>query len=148
MTPSLSRRQFGTLALTFTYILISSAGGVVAIGRGLPAEFLGFSSESEIWVDFLVGGGTAMSPPVVYLVLIAAVAVASFRADRIGRTATLLLAALVVLNVIGQLLEPITWRSIAPDTFDLQTASISVLMTVVPASLAVVAVAEYRARGR
>jgi hypothetical protein len=137
------------LALTFTYILVSSAGAAVAIGRGLPAEWMGLlSSEGEIWVDFLIGGGTALSPPVVSLVLIAAAAVGSFRTDRTGRMATLLLAALVALNVIGALGEPITWRSIAPDTFDLQAASISILMTVSPALLAVVAVAEYRARGR
>ena len=149
MTPNLSRRLFTILALTFAYLIVSSIGAGVAIGRGLPATWGGLlSSDNEVWVDFLIGGGTALSPPVGSLVLIAAAAVGSFRTDRIGRVATLLLAALVAFNVIGMLGEPITWRSIAPDTFDLQAASISILMTVSPALLAVVAFAEYRAHGR
>lgn len=149
MTPNLSRRQFWMLVLTFTYILISSAAAGIAIGRGLPAEWMGLlSSESEIWVDFIIGGGTALSPPVGSLALIAIAALVSFRADRTGRFAALMLAGLAAFNVIGMLGEPITWRSITPDTFDLMAASIIVLMTVVPALLAVVASAEYRARGR
>lgn len=149
MTPNLSRRQLWMLALTFTYLIVSSAGAGVAIGRGLPAEWMGLlKSDNEIWVDFLVGGGTALSPPVGSLALIAIAALLSFRADRTGRFAALTLAGLAAFNVIGMLGEPITWRSITPDTFDPMAASISVLMTVVPALLAVVAFAEYRARGR
>jgi hypothetical protein len=146
-TPNLSRRHFAILGLTFAYLIVSSVGAGVSIGKGLPAEWLGLlKSDNEIWVEFMVGGGTALSATVWLLALMAAAATASVRADRLGRVSTLLLSVMSALTVIGALGEPITWRSIAPNTFDPLYLSLSVLLVAVPAALAVVAFSDFRAR--
>ena len=148
MNPNLSRRHHAILALTFASLIVSSAGAGVAIGRGLPAEAMGLlQSDNEIWIEFMVGGGTALSPTVWLLALMAVAATAScFRTDRAGRVATLLLSGLGAVTVIGALAEPITWRSITPETFDPLYLSLSVLLVAVPAALALVAFSEFRAR--
>lgn len=96
------RRHSFILGLTFAYQIVSTIGSAVAIGRDYRAEWLGLlSSGGEIWVDFLDGGGTALSPPVVSLVAIAAAAVVGLRADRAGRIATIVLTAPVAVNGVG-----------------------------------------------
>lgn len=140
-------RPLAVVALTFAYVIVASVGAIVATGRGLPAEWMGLlSSQNEIWQEALIGGGTALSPTVWLLIPMAGAAVVSLRAGRAGEIASLLLAAIAALTVVGALGEPITWRSIAPDTFDALNASISVLMVVVPALLAVAAFGEFRTR--
>ena len=147
MTPNLSRRHFAILGLTFAYLIVSSVGAGVSIGKGLPAEWMGLlKSDNEIWVEFMVGGGTALSATVWLLALMAAAATASLRADRLGRVSTLIVSVLSALVVIGALGEPITWRSIAPNTFDPLYLSLAVLLVATPAALAVVAFNEFRAR--
>lgn len=147
MTPNLSRRHITIVTLTFAYLIVACVGGGVAIARDLPAEAFGMlGSSREIWVEFIVGGGTALSAPVWDLALMAVAATASLRSDRVGTVAPLMLAALAATNVVGALGEPITGRSFAPDTFDPLYATLSALLVAVPALLAVVAFSQFKTR--
>jgi hypothetical protein len=50
------------------YLIWASIATVVAIGLNLPARFGGSTSGLPVVQDFLYGMGTAMSPPLVWIV--------------------------------------------------------------------------------
>jgi hypothetical protein len=96
--------------------------------------------------DFLYGLGAALAAPLIWLIVLALVAVRSARADELGRKLTLVLAVLLTGNVIGMLGEPIVYEQV--DDFDPLIASTIAGMIFIPAVGAAVAMIEYRRRSR
>jgi hypothetical protein len=104
------------------YLVSSVAGTVIAIKRDERAAFAGLPmSTGSPSKDFLIGCGTALSPPAVMLV--ALVGLMRTRRRRLIR-------ALGVAFTIGQLGEPITWRTMRAPTRD------PLVMTIVAANIA------------
>jgi hypothetical protein len=106
------------------YIAIVSIGAVVAIVENRPPEAWGTSNSLPVWQAFLVGSGTAMSPPLNWLIAQAILTALAPRRDRWGA------ASIVGLIVIGLLfsafgaLEPIVLEIFSPKTFSLLKATI------------------------
>jgi hypothetical protein len=118
------------------YGLNAGLGAVVAIRRNLPAAFLGRRSTRPLVREFLIGSGTALSPPAAMLVgLVAAMAVAAGgrRAGRLG------VGGLGVAFTVGMLGEPIAYETLRDPVCRPDVAAIVIGNIVLPAGMAVLA---------
>ncbi|MBA2462328.1 MAG: hypothetical protein H0V45_11280 [Actinobacteria bacterium] len=93
--------------MTLLAVATSAVAAVVAIDRGLPADFAGIldGDSANVLGEFLLWRGTAIAPP---FPLIVAMAVLAFLAPQ-HRLATGLLTAIGAGGVVGYLGEPQTW---------------------------------------
>jgi len=113
----------GLVASSVLYIVVILMGAVVAIVENRPAAAWSISP-LPVWQAFLWGSGTAMSPPLYWLIAQAILTAFAPRRDRWGA------ASIVGLIVIGLLfgvfgaLEPIVLEIFNPKTFDLFKASV------------------------
>jgi hypothetical protein len=123
MNNAMPKALKGLIASSVLYIVIILIGAVVAIAENRPAAAWS-SSNLPVWQAFLWGNGTAMSPPLYWLVAQAILTALASRPDRWGA------ASIVGLIVIGLLfgvfgaLEPIVLEVFNPKTFDVLKASI------------------------
>lgn len=89
------------------YLLNAMIGAVLAIREGLPGRFLGLRTGLGARDDFLVGLGTALSPPLVLIVAQIAFIALAWRRERLG------IIGLSVSGIgfcLGMLGEPITYE--------------------------------------
>jgi len=78
----------------------------------LPADFLGYLNGQDINRDFLTFKGTALSPPLVLLVLQLIMTSWVAGTGRLTRVGTVGLTILGVFYTIAQLGEPVIWRAL------------------------------------
>jgi hypothetical protein len=109
------------IAVSCLYLVNASFGVLIAIQNNLPSVTL-FKSGKPALEDFLIGYGTALSPPLVLCIATILLIILSFRPKRLGTFATLGLLLLGVLFLLGELAETITYRALNPATFDLPIA--------------------------
>jgi len=97
---------------SLSYLVSASVGFVLASTVYLPADFLGYLNGQDVIRDFLTFKGTALSPPLVLLVL--QLILTSWVADdgRWGRIGTVGLTILGVFYAITQLGEPVILRAL------------------------------------
>jgi hypothetical protein len=136
------------VATSFLYIVISLVGTGIAILEDRPAQFGGSSTGLPVVQDFLYGQGTAMSPPLYWLVAQIALTLLAPRRDRWGTVGVAGLAAFGLLSGIGALGEPILLEIFNPATFDLLKAVVQTGMIVVPFVMMVLGVLEWSRRRR
>jgi hypothetical protein len=101
------------------YIGIILIGAVIAIIENLPAEAAGLNSNAPVWQGFLYGNGTAMSPPIYWLIV---QAILTALAPRRGLWGTVGIIGLIVTGLLFSIfgaLEPIALKIFNPSTFDL-----------------------------
>jgi hypothetical protein len=119
----------------------------VAIVLNLPAEFGGSTSGLPVVQDFLYGMGTAMSPPLVWMV---AQALSTWLAwNQMNRRSTwgvIGLALFGATTFIGALGEPITYELLNLVTFNPLLAVIQAGMIIIPLVMMVFAIQEWRRR--
>ena len=132
------------------YIVIALIAAAVAIAQNLPAQPLGESSGTgrPVLQDFLYGGGTAMSPGLIWL---AAQATLTFLASRKGLLGTIGVAGLTLFGLLSgifSLTEPIVRRIFHPATFDPLKAVIETGVIVVPFVMMVFGILELIRRRR
>lgn len=101
------------------YLASSMAGTLLAIRDHLPAEFGGILHGDNVPVDFLTWMGTALSPPLVMLIAQVVFMALDLRPSSSGpgRTGVVGVAGLAILGTmytLGQLGEPILFRSFNP----------------------------------
>jgi hypothetical protein len=120
----------------------------VAIAANRPAGFAGLSTGLPVVRDFLYGMGTAMSPPLYYLVVQLILTLFAFRRDRWGRRGVLGLALFGLFSVIGALGEPILLEIFDPATFDLLKALIYGGMILLPLGTLIFSILEWIGRHR
>lgn len=140
--PLVGRLAFASLL----YVAWSIVAGIIAIARGLPAEFGGSESQNSVTQEFVYGMGTALSPPLYWLVVLLVSVALLPRADVWGTVGAAVLTASGVLTFVGALGEPITWRVLAPATFDPLLALIQAGMIVIPVAVAIFGWQEFRRR--
>jgi len=111
------------VASSVLYIVFALVGAVVAIAENRPAE-AGLSSSLPVWQAFLYGPGTAMSPPLYWLVAQAILTVLAPRCDRWGTVGLVGLSVVGLLFSVFGALEPIVLEIFNPRTLDLPKAII------------------------
>ena len=120
------------VATTACYLVWATCAALVAIVRDLPAGFAGFSTGLSARDDFLIGIGTALSPPLWWMLAQAFFALRAWRTSPPSRGAIAALTGFGLLEFIGALGEPVTFRALAPSTFDPLLAVVQLGMILLP----------------
>jgi hypothetical protein len=129
------------------YLGCASIGAVVAIVSDRPAEFGGSTSGLPVVQDFIYGSGTAMSPPLWWLVPQGLLTwLAWNQRNRRGTWGVIGLGVAGAATFIGALGEPITYELLNPVTFNPLLAVIQAGMIVIPVLMTVFAIQEWRRR--
>lgn len=134
------------LISSILYIMISIVATAIAISENRPAEFGGTSTNLTVVQDFLYGQGTAMSPPLYWLVIQAILTIIAPRRNFWGVIGVAGLALFGFLSGIGALGEPIIKEIFSLETFNLLKAIVQVGMIVVPFLFMTFAIMELRRR--
>jgi hypothetical protein len=128
------------------YLIWASIATVVAIVLNLPARFGGSTSGLPVVQDFIYGMGTALSPPLCWMVLHAFLTwLAWNQMNRRSTWGVLGLTLFGATEFIGALGEPITYELLNPVTFSL-LAVIQAGMIIIPLVMMVFAIQEWRRR--
>jgi hypothetical protein len=80
-------------------------GTAVATRKGLPFGFGGEGNPDDVWGDFVQGGGTSLSPPLVIVVLFGSLILLATRSGwpgRLGAVGLTLLAVLFLVTILGE----------------------------------------------
>lgn len=85
-------------------LALSVVGTVIGVAAHLPYQFGGVGDPARVTEDF-VGKGTAVSPPLVALVLLVAAIVIAAQRGRVGRIGSGLLAVLAAISFVPTLGE-------------------------------------------
>jgi len=129
------------------YMVVASIGTIIAIVENRSAEFGGSSTGLPVVQDFLYGMGTAMSPPLYWLMAQVALTILAPRRDRWGGVGVAGLA-IFGLSGIGALGEPINLEILNPVTFNLLNAVIQSGMIIIPFAMMVFGILEWSRRRR
>ena len=105
------------LFVSILYLISAGIGTALAVQDNLPAEFGGFLHGKDVLSDFILGTGTALSPPLIMLIVQILFMVFLTRNGALGRLGAGGLMVLAVLYTFGQLGEPILWRMFGPGGF-------------------------------
>jgi hypothetical protein len=134
---------------TACYLCWASGAAVVAIVRNMPAAFGGLSTGLSVTNDFLIGFGTALSPPLWWMLVQAFFAARAARNAEAMRPTIGALTAFGALECIGALGEPVTQQALAPATFDPLLAVTQLGMVLLPLAIVIFGVRAWRlARNR
>ncbi len=129
------------------YLIWASIGAVVAIVSNRPAQFGGSTSGMPVVQDFIYGSGTAMSPPLWWLVPQGLLTwLAWNQRNRRGTWGVIGLGVAGAATFIGALGEPITYELLNPVTFNPLLAIIQAGMIIIPSVMTVFAIQEWRRR--
>ena len=134
---------------TACYLCWASGAAVVAIVRNMPAAFGGLSTGLSVTNDFLIGFGTALSPPLWWMLAQAFFAARAARSAAATRPTIGALTAIGAVECIGALGEPVTLQALAPATFDPLLAVTQLGMVLLPLAIVIFGVRAWReAEGR
>jgi quercetin dioxygenase-like cupin family protein len=122
--------------ISVLWLLNSALGATVAIRESLPAEFAGMTRWRDPSSAFFKGSGTALSPGLPMMFMLTLFTALSTRGGKAGTVGVAGITALGAGGTIGVLGEPITYRSLAPKTFDPAKAAIASVATVLSALMA------------
>lgn len=114
MEPNLRKLLITAVA----YLINTAIGTAVAIRENLPAEFAGRRTGKDARSDFIIGMGTALSPPLIACLIHALFVLLTLRPRRlqtIGITGLTLNGTFFTIGMCG---EPITYKVLNPRTFD------------------------------
>ncbi len=106
--------------VSLCYLVSAGLGTLLAIREDLPAEFGGFLHGKDVRMDFVAGAGTALSPPLILLVVLVMFIVFLFIGNRLGKVGAAGLAVLGGCFLFGQLGEPVLWQQFTPSGFHLE----------------------------
>jgi hypothetical protein len=115
----------------------------------MPAAFGGLSTGLSVTNDFLIGFGTALSPPLWWMLAQAFFAARAARSAAATRPTIGALTAIGAMECIGALGEPVTLQALAPATFDPLLAVTQLGMILLPLAIVIFGVRAWReAEGR
>jgi hypothetical protein len=126
------------------YLIWASITTVVAIVLNRPAQFGGSTSGLPVVQDFIYGMGTALSPPLWWMVLQALLTWLAW--NQMNRRSTWGVIGLTLFGAfgfIGALGEPITYELLNPVTFNPLLAVIQTGMIIIPLVMMVFAIQEW-----
>ena len=114
-------RHTRTATIATVAIALGLALTAIGINRGLPHEIGGIGSKLTVGADTWASG-TAISPPLVFLVVTGLLAAITMRSTRGGTRAASWLALLTVVAIVAGLMEPVQQRIILFQEHDLLLA--------------------------
>ena len=145
-TPATLRRLIISSVL---YIVFALIGAAVAIAANRSASAPGVSSTGlPVVQDFLYGNGTAMSPPLYWLIAQGILTVLARRRDRWGTVSVGGLTIIGLLFGVFGFLEPIVLEVFNPKTFDLPKAVVEAGSIVIAFGMVVFGILELVRRRR
>jgi hypothetical protein len=109
-----TKRLFTTAVMNLILQLI---GAFVSIAWKLPYEFGGTGDPDQVMHDFMRGGGTALSAPLIPLLLLIVLVVLADRRDLWGMLAMGGIVLLAILFAVAGSQEPILWRTLRSPSF-------------------------------
>ena len=124
------------ILVSLLYLVNASIGTVIAIQENLPSVTL-FKNGLPAQEDFLIGFGTALSPPLFFCIMAALLVIMTLQPKRLGEIGVTGLAILGMLFTIGAFAETITYQVLNPATFDLPKALVVVAEIVLPLAVIV-----------
>jgi hypothetical protein len=142
-----TNRKWLTISSVF-YTVFALIGAGVAISENRPSDAGGWSTGLSTLQDFLYGNGTAMSPPLYMIVAVVIFTLLMPRSDRWGTVSVGGLTIFGLLFGIGMLVEPIVPEIFSPTTFDLTKAIIVAGLIILPLTMMVFGIYEWRERRR
>src|SRR5262245_48694837 len=110
----------------------------------MPAGFGGMSSGLSVTNDFLIGMGTALSPPLWWMLAQAFFTLRVARTAGRSRGSIIALIAFGAMECIGALGEPVTLQAFSPSTFDPLLAVTQLGMIVLPLLTAIFGLRHFR----
>jgi hypothetical protein len=146
---AIARKRLGIASSA--YLAWASLAAAVAIVQDRPAEFGGTSSGLSVWKDFAFGMGTALSPPLWWMIVQAIFTALVARKASGPKSVTVGIGVLTLSGLaefIGAAGEPITLQAFKPATFNPLLAVVQAGMIALPAVLAIAGVRAWRSRRR
>lgn len=138
-----TNRKWLTISSVF-YMIFAFIGAGVAIAENRPSDPGGWSTGLPALQDFLYGNGTAMSPPLYMIVVVLIFTLLASRNDRWRKVGIGGLTICGLLFSIGMLVEPIVPEIFSPATFELTKAIIVTGLVILPLSMMVLGIYEWR----
>ncbi len=129
----MSRLVSRLVSISICYLLIAQIGSALAVIENLPAEFGGLLHGKVVLNDFVSGLGTAISPPLIMLVIQVLFMILLLRQDSLKRIGAGGLMVLGALYFVGQAGEPSLWRNLAPGGFHLEQVLVIAANLILPA---------------
>ena len=105
-------------------LILQFIGAFISMTRKLPYEFGGAGDPDNVMQDFIRGGGTALSAPLIPLLIVAALVVLAYRRDWWGTLAIGGIVLLSILFVVAGSQEPILWRTLRTSPFGVFEAAV------------------------
>jgi hypothetical protein len=136
-------RQTRTATIATVAIAFGLALTAIGINRALPHEIGGIGSKLTVGADTWASG-TAISPPLVFLVLVGLLAAITMRSTRGGTRAASWLAVLTGVAIVAGLMEPVQQRIVLFQDHDVLLAVTLYASYVAWIALAVAAVMRAR----
>jgi hypothetical protein len=103
--------RIGLTFFSIIYLLNAAVGTLIALRRNLSADFGGFFRGQGTFASFALKG-TALSAPLVLLIIQLTLTLLIWSGHRAGRLAQTSLAVLGGVYFIGQLGEPLLWQTL------------------------------------
>jgi hypothetical protein len=98
-------------------LILQFIGAAISIAKKLPYEFGGAGDPNQVAQDFVRGGGTALSSPLIPLLVLAVFIVLALRRDGWGTLAVGGITLLAVVFTVAGSQEPILWRTLRASPF-------------------------------
>lgn len=136
------------IASSILYVVLALIATGIAFAENRPAQFGGSRTGLPVVQDFLYGQGTAMSPPLYWLIAQIVLTILAPRRSLWGAVGVVGLALFGLLSGIGALGEPINREIYNPATFSLLKAVIQTGMIIVPFAMMVLGILEWFRRRR
>ncbi len=111
----MQRKRLVTVAVL--NLILQFIGAFLSIAKKLPYEFGGTGDPNHVAQDFVHGGGTALSAPLIPLLILAVFLIITFRRDRWGTIAIGGIILLSILFAVAGSQEPILWRTLQSSPF-------------------------------
>ena len=127
------------------YLAASAVATVISIRDDLPVNFAHWNlSSGNLTRDFLIGGGTALSAPLVLLVVLAVLLVLCGLPTQTGRIALVLLIVTSIGLIVGMVGEPIAREALDDAGAHIERTIIVIAGLALPLAMAVYAQAAYQ----
>ena len=98
-------------------LILQFIGAFISIAWKLPYEFGGRGDPNNVAQDFLHGGGTALSAPLIPLLILSVFLMLASRRDWWGMLAIGGIVLSSMLFIVAGLQEPILWRTLRSSSF-------------------------------
>ena len=122
------------IALGTGLLILCCAGAAVSLSQHLPDGGTRAVPAGHVWHGFLTGGGTATSPPLPTMVLLAVAIAASAARGWAGTLGTAVVAIISVAFVIAISIEPITHQVLSSHPDPLKTPMTVLALLAAPAT--------------